>query len=156
MDRNLLHFSEKTIEMKKLLTAISIAFLISSCDVSEEIKLPLADQIAGEYTVNTFTLRGQKIPLPINLGGESLAIDMTVNKLSESLVNVQVITKSTTNGNTSESIDKIDNVSLFEALDGTIDLKSENERLGFYAEGSITFEIEQNGEKSSFSAVRKQ
>ncbi|SOE22544.1 hypothetical protein SAMN06298216_2970 [Spirosomataceae bacterium TFI 002] len=141
--------------MKKVLSIITIAFLLTSCGISEKVELSLADQIAGDYSVNTFTLRGQKIPLPINLGGEYLAIDMQIHKQNEELVNVKLITKSTTNGNTSESVDDIQNVVLSKNETGFIDLMSENQRLGFYSEGSVTFEIEQNGEKSSFSASKK-
>lgn len=141
--------------MKKVLSIITIAFLLTSCGISEKVELSLADQIAGDYSVNTFTLRGQKIPLPINLGGEYLAIDMQIHKENEELVNVKLITKSTTNGNTSESVDDIQNVVLSKNETGSIDLMSENQRLGFYSEGSVTFEIEQNGEKSSFSASKK-
>ena len=72
--------------MKKVLSIITIAFLLTSCGISEKVELSLADQIAGDYSVNTFTLRGQKIPLPINLGGEYLAIDMQIHKQIHMLI----------------------------------------------------------------------
>lgn len=134
---------------------MALAVTLFSC--SEEIvEISLADQIAGNFEASSFTFRGQKIPLPINLGSESLAFDLEIRKRDELTVDLSLITIEIVQGSQTTDTTKISDLKLVETMEGEIQILENGSQLGTYNNNIIKFDLVQNDEKSTFEAIRKQ
>jgi hypothetical protein len=141
--------------MKKTIILLALAVTLFSC--SEEIvEISLADQIAGNFEASSFTFRGQKITLPINLGSESLAFDLEIRKRDELTVDLSLITIEIVQGSQTTDTTKISDLKLVETMEGEIQILENGSQLGTYNNNIIKFDLVQNDEKSTFEAIRKQ
>lgn len=100
---------------------LALAVTLFSC--SEEIvEISLADQIAGNFEASSFAFRGQKIPLLINLGSESLAFDLEIRKRDELTVDLSLITIEIVQGSQTTDTTKISDLKLVETMEGEIQI----------------------------------
>lgn len=84
--------------MKKLFLLLAITILFTSCE-KEEVEIPLSDQIMGNYTINTFQAGGGSLALPYTSSdGSVFTVRIVVTKVSETTVDLNVISKTVTGG----------------------------------------------------------
>lgn len=84
--------------MKRLAIVVLSLFVFTACE-KEEVEIPLADQVMGDYTMNTFQTDNGSLPLPFTSStGSIFSVRVVVTKVSETTVDFNVISKTEENG----------------------------------------------------------
>ncbi len=137
--------------MKKLFILFVFTLMFASCK-EEEVSKSLADQVAGEYTVAKFNLGGTVINLPIESGTDYMAIDMQLNKETDTSVKLVLTILSGSKASPSKTVDDNGVFDLTQNAAGEIELLQAGSKTGYYKDGELFFDSDIEGLPASFTA----
>lgn len=139
--------------MRQIVFFLLLAVVFSSC-TTEEVAPSLSDKLVGNFEVTSANFQGTKISLPLEVPGLKLAIRLEVVRKTETVIDLKLVTETTTEGLMEVDDEMYDSVELFEN-ETEIVLSYQGSQMGVFVDGKLTFETEDNGVKGSFTATKQ-
>ena len=111
--------------MKKLIYFSIFYFTLVSCQ-KDEVKVPLANQIEGRYTMQTFSNGTNSFTLPYTLDGSTLSARVVVTKITDETVDFNLINTVKSSSITQSSPELMKGVSVTEISENNLNVISDS------------------------------